>query len=104
MRVERFFHIRDAFGDSKGGATVRVVGDTERVGQVDVQYVECSRKDNYNKAQGRSLSVKAPLKVVALRQLPDELKSIAIRARRHGRIGLVKTHYDYAVKYFLPKD
>lgn len=104
MQVERFFHIRDIFENSKGGATIRVVGDTEHVGQVDVQYVECSRKDNYNKAQGRSLSAKAPIKVVSLRNLPAELDAIATRAQRHGRVKAVRRYYEYAIKYFLPKE
>lgn len=103
MRVERFFHIRDMFSP-KGGATVRVVGDTEQCGQVDVQVVECSAHDNYSRKEGRSRVVAKPLKVVPLRKLPAELQSIALKAEKHGRIGYAQANFDYSVKYFLPKE
>lgn len=103
--IERFFHIRGR--GPKGGATVRVVGNDERVGQVDVQVVECSRMDNFNKAKGRELAAHKPIKVVPLRYLPHELARIEDRLVAHKRIRPVSEFahdYTFAVKYFLPKE
>lgn len=107
-QVIRYFHIRnpnwmDASG--KGGVTVRVTGDTERVGQVDVQYAECSRKDSFCKKTGRSFAEKAPVKVVPLRFLPQELNRIAEKAVQRKRIRANQLNdFTYALKYFLPKE
>jgi hypothetical protein len=88
----------------KGGVTVRVTGDTDNVGQVDVQYVECSQKDNFCKKTGRSLAEKAPVKVVALRYLPAELGRIAQRAQARKRLLAFNSDFTFAIKYFLPKE
>lgn len=106
MKVVRYFHIRNPqFLDvCKGGATVRVSGDTELVGQVDVQYAECSSKDNFCKKTGRDLAEKAPIKVVPLRYLPKELDRIGERALKHKRLRAYMDSYEYATKYFLPKE
>lgn len=96
MKVIRYFHIRTG---TKGGATVCVSGDTAFPTQVDVQYALCSRKDNYVKKIGRSQAEKAPVKVVPLRYLPQELGRIQAKARSR----LVQDN-TYAIKYFLPKE
>jgi len=94
--IVRYFHIRTG---TKGGATVRVAGDTNLLGQVDVQFALCSKRDNFVKKLGRSFAEAAPVKVVPLRYLPQELQRIADKARsRHT------TDYTYGIKYFLPKE
>src|SRR5689334_3030957 len=107
MRVERFFHIRPDLNN--GGATVRVVGNTEQVGQVDVQVAYChshtteNRGDPYCKATGRDYATKSPMKIVPLRYLPRELERIqAVVARRTG--GFVINDFNFSMKYFLPKE
>ena len=103
MKVERFFHLRRFGGiypETRGGATVRVTGDTEHVGQVDVQVTFCSKKDVYCKKTGREVAAKAPVKVVPLRYLPQELKRIAEKAGCHSQF----QDQSFAVRYFLPKE
>lgn len=96
-QVTRYFHIRTG---TKGGATVKVVGDpVASLGQVEVQYALCSRKDNYVKKIGRSQAESAPIKIVPLRYLPQELGRIQAKARSR----LVQDN-TYAIKYFLPKE
>ena len=95
-QVVRYFHIRRG---TKGGACVKVTGDTGIVGQVDVQVAQCSKKDNYVKAIGRAEAAKAPTKVVPLRYLPQELGRI--QAKSGSRLA---TDYTFAVRYFLPKE
>jgi len=101
-QVVRYFHIRPIGGRRYRGATVRVFGDTERVGQVDVQVTFCSKGDNYCKYVGRAEASMAPIKVVPLRYLPNEL------ARIEGKIlgieGCTPESFYYAVRYFLPKE
>lgn len=105
MQVIRYFHIRNPLflDQCKGGVTVRVTGDTERVGQVDVQFAECSSQDNFCKKTGRSLAEAAPVKVVPLRFLSKELERIAERAKDHKRIKAHMVNFDFAIKYFLPR-
>lgn len=106
-QVIRYFHIRNPKwmdATHKGGVTVRVVGDTEQVGQVDVQYAECSRKDNFCKATGRSLAEKAPVKVVPLRFLPQEMARIAEKAKDARRLIAYNSDFTFSMKYFLPKE
>jgi NADH:ubiquinone oxidoreductase subunit D len=104
MKVVRFFHIRPAAG-IKGkfnGATVLVVGDTEYPQQVDVQVATCSRKDMYCKKVGRTLAMKAPLKIVPLRYLSNELARI-----ENGVYGYEldnTSDFLFAIRYFLPKE
>lgn len=96
-QIERFFHLRQG---PKGGATVRVVGDTDVVGHVFVQFARCSKKDAFCKATGRSLAVNKPAEYVALRYLPAALERIAKK-----EVGTQHPHdYSFAVKYFLPKE
>ena len=95
-QVVRYFHIRTG---TKGGATVCVKGDTNALGQVDVQYSLCSKKDNFVKAMGRSFAEKAPIKIVPLRYLPQELERIRIKAKAFHA-----TDFSYTIKYFLPKE
>jgi hypothetical protein len=127
-RVERFFHIRT--GSTHGGATVRVVGDTEIVGQVDVQVAFChsgggtkpverfSKKtggiqvsevpfkgDPFCKKEGRSRAAASPMKVVPLRYLPAELGRIEAKALKMAkRSWAIGNDFTFAIKYFLPKE
>lgn len=98
-KVVRYFHLRP-FMEMKGGATVKVTGDTENPAQVDVQWTKCSRKDMFCKKTGRSFADKAPLKVVPLRYLPNELERIS------NKVGVINAVADYffACRYFLPKE
>jgi len=101
MKVVRYFHIRPE-DEMKGGACVKVVGDTQFPGQVDVQYSLCSHKDAYIKKTGRSLADKAPLKVVSLRYLPNELWNIAENKAKIDDVAPID--FCFAIRYFLPKD
>lgn len=94
-QVVRYFHIR-AYG-CKGGATVKVVGDTTTT-SVEVQFSRCSKHDNFCKKTGRSFADKAPVKVIPLRFLPREIEEIA-----RNQVGLIY-NYDFSIKYFLPKE
>lgn len=96
MKVVRYFHLRRGLS-SKGGVCVKVSGDTAIVGQVDVQYSKCSSKDAYVKAIGRSLADCAPTKIIPLRYLAKEL------GRLHP-LDLYTPSFDFAIKYFLPKE
>ena len=101
MKVVRYFHLRP-FMEMKGGATVKVTGDTENPAQVDVQWTKCSRKDMFCKKTGRVLSDKAPVKIVPLRYLPNELARI-----EDGVYGVEldnKNDFLFAMRYFLPKE
>ena len=107
MKVERFFHIRNPNwmdSASKGGVTIRVTGDTELVGQVDVQHAECSKNDAFCKKTGRELATAAPIKVVPLRFLPQELNRIGLRAVKRKRLEAFASDFTFAIKYFLPKE
>lgn len=97
-KVVRYFHLRNG---TKGGATVKVTGDTNLIGQVDVQYVKCSNKDNYCKKIGRELADKAPIKVVGLRYLPHELARLA---SAHTDYHYPHGMYEFSRGYFLPKE
>jgi hypothetical protein len=126
-RVERFFHIRT--GSTTGGATVRVVGDTEIVGQVDVQVAFCHsgggirevvcvdrhdvpftkkvpfKGDPFCKKEGRSRAAASPMKVVPLRYLPAELGRIEAKALKMAkRSWAIGNDFTFAIKYFLPKE
>lgn len=102
MQVSRFFHLRTL--KTTGGATVRVTGDTDIPGQVDVQVVFCSKKDPYCKKTGRDLVVMAPVKVVPLRYLPAEMARIQEAMVRKTKCGVVFNDFTFAIKYFLPKE
>lgn len=111
MKIERFFHMRT--GSPFGGATVRVIGDTDHVGQVEVQYTICSKKDLFNKKLGRKFAGEAPIKIVPLRFLSRELVSVEHRMlclqdswyRKNSAIGLdIVRDYNFAIRYFLPKE
>ena len=102
MKVERFFHIRTG---NTGGATVRVVGDTDLLGQVDVQVAQCSKMDPFCKKTGRDLASKAVPKVVPLRYLPSELGRVAVKAcHRTKQPFTSERDFSFAIKYFLPKE
>ena len=103
-KVVRYFHIRPT-GGVKGkfnGATVQVVGDTEMPAQVDVQVTFCSRKDMYCKKSGRVTADKAPIKIVALRYLPNELARIEEAV--YGSELDTANDFLFAMRYFLPKE
>ncbi len=99
-KVVRFFHIRMPH-TTHGGATVQVTGDTDVVGQVDVQFTQCSKKDQFVKKEGRSFAAKAPVKILPLRYLPQELGRIAGRVNPYMAQNV---DYTFAMKYFLPKE
>lgn len=101
-KVVRFFHIRP-FGSTHGGSTVQVTADTDVVGQVDVQVAKCSKRDQFVKHVGRMEAAKAPVKVVPLRYLPQELGRVweASACRDKQEIPL---DFTFAIKYFLPKE
>ena len=102
MKIERFFHIRTG---NTGGATVRVVGDTAMLGQVDVQVAQCSRMDPFCKKTGRENATKAVPKVVPLRYLPSELGRAAFQAHKRAKSLLASNlDFSFAIKYFLPKE
>lgn len=113
MQVVRYFHIypefsRKTFSKSltqrhkKRGCTIKVTGDTEHIGQVDVQVAFCSKKDEFCKRVGRAEADKAPVKVVALRYLPNELAKIEEMV--YGYALENKSDFLYALRYFLPKE
>ena len=102
-KVVRFFHIR-GFGTTHGGATVQVTGDTELLGQVDVQVARCSKRDQFVKKTGRAEAAKAPIKVVPLRYLAQELGRINTDVVRKCGKGAMGVDYTFALKYFLPKE
>jgi hypothetical protein len=99
VKVTRYFHIRE-YGSSTGGATAKVTGDTDILGQVDIQYTKCSNRDLYCRKTGRLEADKAPVKIIPLRYLPRELENITEITTQCGSGGM----YDYAIKYFLPKE
>ena len=105
--VERFFHIRTR--GAKGGATIRVVGDLDNIGKVNVQYTICSKKDVFCKKTGRSYAANAPVQEIALRDLAGTLSGIECHA-----VSVPAHQFDYvwrssiptwsfAIRYFLPK-
>lgn len=108
--VVRYFHIRPIIRQKgqwvarrNGGATVRVVGDTEKVGTVEVQVVFCVNKDLFNKKIGRSHAEKMPVKVVSLRMLAKELLEISEEVDQFCKAKTEDTDYNWAIRYFLPK-
>ena len=103
-QVVRYFHIRPYNKSGRGGATVRVVGDSERVGQVDVQATFCSKKDMYCKATGRVVAANSPVKVVPLRYLPQELACIQLEMAKRTKLPFELHDFTYSVRYFLPKE
>jgi hypothetical protein len=102
MQVTRYFHLRP-FGHMSGGACVQVTANTEHVGQVDVQVAKCSKKDSYVKKIGRTEASIAPIKVVPLRYLPQELGRIWESNARLFK-GEPPTDFTFSLKYFLPKE
>lgn len=103
-QVTRFFHIRPYGKSGRGGATVKVTGDTERVGQVDVQAAFCSKKDMFCKRIGREEAAKGPTKVVPLRYLPQELGRIQLEMAKKTKLPFELHDFTYGVRYFLPKE
>lgn len=104
MFVQRYFHIRPQAG-VKGkfnGATVMVTGETDVPAQVDVQVTFCSRKDMFCKKTGRIAAAKSPVKIVALRYLPNELARIEDQV--YGYELQNGNDFLFAMRYFLPKE
>ena len=105
--VERFFHIRTR--GAKGGATIRVVGDLDNIGKVNVQYTICSKKDVFCKKTGRSYAANAPVQEVALRDLAGKLAEIwcdvfRIEPESFDFAWRAQTRdFSFAIRYFLPK-
>jgi hypothetical protein len=111
VKVIRYFHMNTRrYWNPSGlphtrskyaGATVRVEGDTDDPAQVDVQVTFCSIKDAYCRKTGREEALKAKTKVVMLRYLSRELLDIA----KQANYGFPKQgDWDFAMKYFLPKE
>jgi hypothetical protein len=119
MQVERFFHVRRG-NSTNGGATVRVVGDTERIGQVDVQVAYChplrfkagkvvNPEDMFCKDVGRITATAKAFKVVPLRYLPAEMARIAVEVDRRAGTPTdgdwaQNKDWSFTLKYFLPKE
>lgn len=105
-KVTRFFHLNHTLWfpskSRRNGATIVVTGDTDDPAQVDVRVAFCSRKDMYCKKTGREEALKAKPKIVMLRHLPREMLSIAVEA--DYAMEQQKGLFDFAVKYFLPKE
>jgi hypothetical protein len=111
--MERFFHIRPNLHN--GGATVRVTGG---VGGVDIQVSYCharpkdkkkeDRSDVFCRKTGREIAAAAPIRTVPLRYLPKELERIEAAATKKAGMrvhkGILAGSYDFAIKYFLPKE
>lgn len=117
MQVVRYVHIRLVYPKDgewvyqpRGGATVRIAGDPDAPGKVDVQVAFCSKKDTFCKERGRIEAFKAPIKIVPLRYIGREVADIAqetMNRRAGGVKGLdvvVKNDYDFLIRYFLPKE
>jgi len=117
MQVVRYVHIRLVSPrdgkwvyQPRGGATVRVSGNTDTPGQVDLQVAFCSKKDTFCKERGRIEAFKAPVKIVPLRYIGKHVQDIAQEAmnrREGGTKGLdvvVENNYDFLIRYFLPKE
>lgn len=108
MKVTRYFHMNNdtpySFGKKpkRNGATVVVCGDTDDPAQVDVRVAFCSRKDKYCRKTGREEALKAKPKIVMLRHLPRELHNIAVESGYGDTWNYAA--FDFAVKYFLPKE
>lgn len=101
--VERYFHIRD-HGRLKGGATVRVVGDTNS-DKVSVQFTLCSNKDNFSRQIGRGQAMMKLKHRILLSELPEFLGKIHEHAFVTGLTCTIpeSVDYSYATKYFTPK-
>lgn len=100
-KVIRYFHIRP-FDSTHGGTTVKVTGDLDILGQVDIQIAKCSKKDNYVKKIGRAECEKSPIKIIPLRYLPQELSRVSASQGKHP--ANLYDDFTYAIKYFLPKE
>ena len=100
-QVERFFHVRA--GD-RGGATIRVMGDTDAVGTVNVQVAFCSRKDAFCRKTGRDVASKAPIQVMPLRYLPNALGMVAEKVMKKSKGAVWPLDFTFSLKYFLPKE
>ncbi len=106
-KIVQYFHIRP-YDRGHGGATIKVTGDAEDLGQVDVQVAFCSKKDMFCKKTGRSLAEQAVTKVVPLRYLPSELArvntAVEKKTKRFTAATLKGTDFSFTMKYFLPKE
>lgn len=99
MQVIKYVHVRN-FG-LKGGATFRIVGDTDQVGIVSVQKSYCSLKDNFDKKKGRTIAEKHEAVAVPLRILAKHLAE-------ECQVKQIKCYFDsfdfqYLVNAFLPR-
>jgi hypothetical protein len=100
MQVQRFFHIRA--GD-RGGATVLVTGDTEKVGHVSLRVAFCSPKDQFCRKTGRLVAHTAPEQIVPLRYLPNRMTQVVEKVEKRTRRCVYPHSFEFAIKYFLPK-
>jgi hypothetical protein len=114
MRVETFHHLRT--GKTTGGATVRVVGDTEIVGQVEVQVAFCHggggtkdgkkfKGDPYCKKIGRDNAAKTIPKIIPLRFLPSFLSEMQSKANALSKREWREVpDFSFSIRRFLPKE
>lgn len=127
MRTERYFHIRPTTMvaavmdgphmrlpalqriNSRGGATVRVVGDGDTV---EVQVAYCSGKDAFCRKTGREYAASHPIQTYELKGLPNVLGEVAMNVTRNvlkvprskrGNHPLNNMDWSFATKYFQPK-
>jgi hypothetical protein len=104
-QVVRYFHIRNFNPNAKrskfNAATVRVEGNLNYVGQVDVQVAYCSKEDQFSRAKGREVANKATPKVMTLYNLPLELAKIDELVMGEE---CPKDFYAFGIRYFLPKE
>ena len=110
MKTVRYFHIRPIVRRlgrfmvyEKGGATVRVTGDSEDISNVTIQSISCSKDDNFVRRNGRVLASKAPEEVIKLRYLGMHLAEIAEDVEDRCKKPTQDSDYNFALKYFLPK-
>jgi hypothetical protein len=121
MRVERFFHIRPPIErldngrwlvDTKGGATVRVVADTDS-DVIEVQTSFCSKNDAFCRKTGRQYAESHPMQRIELKALPHYLSGVAFNVTRHvlkvpraQRMAhpLNNMDWDFSTRYFRAKE
>lgn len=114
--VERYFHIRPRNGlngvgpiSTRGGATVKVVGDDKAV---TVQTAMCSAGDAFCRRKGRDTASAHPMVVLRTDQLPEFLtetsRSVVRRVLKLSHSKRTEHHlwnqdYGFSTKYFNEK-
>jgi hypothetical protein len=130
-QVERYFHIRPhrertasegryadhlrqrpqgaAIAETKGGATVRVVGNEHGI---TIQVAYCSANDAFCRKTGREVAATHPLLPFALNKLPEVLQNTArvvtgrvlkLSHSKRKTHHLWDTDFTFSTKYFVEK-